>query len=199
MNDKHSSNTQTLAYTNRKGATYYLHEGRTKSGKPRYFFARSIGEGSLGELPTGYEVTETMNGVVSVRRHREDEFAIPDHDLALVRGELERHAHLRHYAAIADRGAIVIHQPDVSLADLRNTARHCLTRGQAETFVADAIRRAHFSPVLRLVYDDSTYVVQRMTYRGAGGWSYPLSSGPLDELVREFVHKLGTDDFFDLM
>jgi hypothetical protein len=53
--------------------------------------------------------------------------------------------------------------------------------------------------VLRFVRDGSTYVVHRMTYRGNGGWSYPLASGPLDRLVRELVHKVGTDDFFELM
>ena len=28
-----------ITYTNRKGKTYYLHEGVTKKGKPRYYFS----------------------------------------------------------------------------------------------------------------------------------------------------------------
>ena len=40
-----------LAYTNRKGDTYYLHGGKTKTGKPRYFFAKAAGSGSLSEMP----------------------------------------------------------------------------------------------------------------------------------------------------
>ncbi len=29
----------TATYTNRKGKTYYLHQGKTKLGNPKYFFA----------------------------------------------------------------------------------------------------------------------------------------------------------------
>jgi hypothetical protein len=74
-----------------------------------------------------------------------------------------------------------------------------LLPGRVETILADQIQRARFSPVLRFVREDSSYVVHRMTYRGDGGWSYPLASGPLARLVRELVRKIGTDDFFELM
>jgi hypothetical protein len=57
-----------LSHTNRKGNTYSLHQRTTKTGKPRYFVARSIGDNPLGEMPNGLEVTESINGVVSVRR-----------------------------------------------------------------------------------------------------------------------------------
>jgi hypothetical protein len=39
-----------FAHTNRMGVTYYLHEGRTKTGKPHYFFARTAGQETLGEM-----------------------------------------------------------------------------------------------------------------------------------------------------
>jgi len=29
-----------VTYTNRKGRKYYLYQGVTKSGKPRYYFSR---------------------------------------------------------------------------------------------------------------------------------------------------------------
>lgn len=189
---------EALAYTNRKGVTYYLHEGRTKSGKPRYFFARSVRDGSLAELPAGYEVAESVNAVVSVRRRREGEAAIPDDDLALVRAELKRHGHLRHHVVLVERDAIVIHQPDIDPVDLRDIdPSFGLLAGRAEAFLADRIRRARFSPVLRFVRDGSSYTAHRMTYRRHGGWSYPLASGPLDRIVRALVGKVGTDEFFE--
>lgn len=193
-------NLEALAHTNRKGVRYYLHEGRTKTGKVRYFFARSVGDGALAELPAGWEIAESINGVVSVRRHRERAAKISADDLARVQAELRRHAHLRHHVAVVDRDAIVVHQPDVDLAELRETAeKFALLPGRVEAFVEDWVRRAHYSPVLQFIRDGSTYVVHRMTYRGDGGWSYPLASGPLDRLVREFVSKVGTGEFFQLM
>jgi len=189
-----------FAHTNRKGVTYYLHEGRTKSGKPRYFFARSVKDGSLAQLPPGYEVSESINGVVSVRRRREGEPAIPDDDLAVVQAELSRHPHLRHHVARTSNDAIVIYEPDVNLSDLGDLARSIgLPPARKESFLADRLRKARFSPVLRFVRDGKAYIVERMTYRGDGGWSYPLGSGPLDLLVRKLVRKVGTDDFFELM
>ena len=43
------------------------------------------------------------------------------------------------------------------------------------------------------------YVVHRMTYRGEGGWSQPLSIGPLRKLVRKYLKHVGTEEFFELM
>ncbi|HDH98756.1 MAG TPA: hypothetical protein ENF70_06465, partial [Deltaproteobacteria bacterium] len=47
-------------YTNRTGKTYYLREGKTKSGKPRYFFsAQQQGKGEVVDrIPDGYEIYE---------------------------------------------------------------------------------------------------------------------------------------------
>lgn len=137
---------------------------------------------------------------MSVRRRRKGETVLPADDLALVQAELGRHGHLRHHVALAERHAIVIHQPDIDLDDLRETAeRIALLPGRVEAFMEDRIRRARFSPVLRFVREGSTYVVHRMTYRGHGGWSYPLATGPLDRLVRELVRTIGTHEFFELM
>ena len=38
----------TVTYTNRKGKTYYLHQGKTKKGNPKYFFVQHA-EGDLVE------------------------------------------------------------------------------------------------------------------------------------------------------
>jgi len=74
-----------LAYTNRRGDTYYLHERRTKTGKPGYFFAKTVRAGALAELPRGYEVSESINGVVSVRRRRSGRPQVSDADVEVVR------------------------------------------------------------------------------------------------------------------
>ena len=82
---KAPSNTSALSYTNRMGATYYLHEGKTKTGKARYFAAKTILQGALSVMGEGYEFSESINGVVSVRRMDTSASNIPDADLAMVR------------------------------------------------------------------------------------------------------------------
>jgi hypothetical protein len=55
-----------VTYTNRKGRTYYLCQGKTKTGKPRYYFAREPRDGSPGRIPDGYRISESVNGIVSL-------------------------------------------------------------------------------------------------------------------------------------
>jgi len=52
------------AYTNSKGQEYFLHKKDVtlKNGRQQtiYFFARDVREGSLDEVPAGYQVVETQ-------------------------------------------------------------------------------------------------------------------------------------------
>ncbi len=52
-----------FSYTNSKGQTYYLHnkDVTLKNGRVQtiFFFARDVRDGSLDEVPEGYEVMET--------------------------------------------------------------------------------------------------------------------------------------------
>jgi hypothetical protein len=58
----------TVQHVNRKGDTYYLHQSRTKTGKPKYFFSKKS-EGELcGQLPNGFETYENPRGQVFCRR-----------------------------------------------------------------------------------------------------------------------------------
>jgi len=47
-----------VTYRNRRGKTYYLHEGRTKTGKPKYHFSLKNNGELVDELPDGYEIYE---------------------------------------------------------------------------------------------------------------------------------------------
>lgn len=59
-------------YTNSKGQTYYLHATtRTlKSGKEQhlYYFAKTEQNGALNEVPEGYVVSESKNGLPVLKR-----------------------------------------------------------------------------------------------------------------------------------
>ena len=58
----------TVQHVNRRGDRYYLHRGRTKTGKPKYFFSTTP-EGELcSRLPDGFEIYESPRGQVHCRR-----------------------------------------------------------------------------------------------------------------------------------
>jgi hypothetical protein len=57
-----------VTHVNRKRDIYYLHAGTTKTGKPRYWFARSA-EGDLVEsIPEGHEIYENPDAQVFLRK-----------------------------------------------------------------------------------------------------------------------------------
>lgn len=59
-------------YENSKGNSYYLHSRKTKlkNGQEQtiYFFGKEIKEGALDELPTGYVVVESKNGLPVLKK-----------------------------------------------------------------------------------------------------------------------------------
>jgi hypothetical protein len=60
------------SYTNSKGSTYFLHGRETtlKNGTTRtlYFFAKEVKDGALNEVPEGYVVSESKNGLPVLKK-----------------------------------------------------------------------------------------------------------------------------------
>lgn len=64
-----------FSYTNSKGKTYFLHckDTTLRNGKKQtlYFFAKEVKEeGSLDEVPAGFNVFEFKNGVPGLKRDK---------------------------------------------------------------------------------------------------------------------------------
>ena len=181
-------------YVNQRGVAYFLHVGKTKTGKPRYHFAKAIGEGALEQMPAGYRVEESINGVVSVARG-ERQSLVPDQDLELVRQRMGLSPHLKRYRADVRDEAIVVYEPaganPAELEDLFPGARRVL----------EALPAKRFQPVLKFVRVSAggTYSARRMVYRGGEvRWSYSLAEGSLSELLEQFLQHVGQESFFDL-
>jgi len=67
------------AFTNSKGVTYYLHNKKstTSTGKERtlFYFSKEAKEGTLDEVPTGYEVVEMKTGLPVLKKLGQPEAA----------------------------------------------------------------------------------------------------------------------------
>jgi hypothetical protein len=100
-----------FTYTNRKGSTYYLCQATTKTGKIRYYFAREPKATSVENIPDGYQVEESVNGIVSlVKVHPH---LISTEELASVDSALKRHPHGHNYRAVIKNNQIVIYENQV--------------------------------------------------------------------------------------
>ena len=187
-----------FAYTNRRGDTYYLHEGKTKTGKPRYFFAKTVREGALTKMPEGFEVSESINGVVSARRKRLGEPTVPDEDLDVVQAAVKRQRRLQDHEVRVVGGAIVVFEPDTCREELRHL-ESVLGGPLPRSFIKDRMKKTRFAPVMKFEPDGKGYAVFRMTCRGEGDWSWPLTAGALKKLATKHVRHIGTDEVFELI
>ena len=192
-----------ITYTNRKGKTYTLCQGVTKTGKPRYSFARNPkGKRVLEAVPEGWEISESVNGVVSLVRERVQRL-LPE-EIAAVEGALRRHPKARNYRVNVRPDRIEVYEstgPDVDglFSDLRGLG--LLPKAKEADLQAVLERRAQFTPVLRFILEDEemrVYRAERWCYSGSiDGWLF-ITTGPVEQLARRMIPTLGTDAFFEL-
>jgi len=193
-----------VTYTNRKGHTYYLCQGLSKTGKLRYYFARQPKEGSPDQIPEGYKISESVNGVVSLVKDR-PELIMPQ-EVASVEAILARKPKGRDYRVTVHKNQIIIYErlgPDI---DTLSTIF-----GKVSAFQSDIVKArlqeqldkmARFSPILRFILVDQgerKFTAERWSYMGdIDDWIDTGESGKLEKLARRLIPILGTDDFFEL-
>jgi len=194
-----------VSYTNRKGVTYTLYQGQTRTGKPRYYFGRpGQGQGEpVTELPPGYTISESVNGVVSLAKDRPS--LIRPEEVAAVEAAVQQHPEAHRYRVAVKGNRIEVYEqvgPDYNelVSHLRIPG---LSRpGLAEQLQALEERHAHYTPVLRFTLLDPTrrrFGVERMCYLGSiDGWLELGQTGPVATLAHELIPTLGTDQFYEL-
>jgi hypothetical protein len=196
-----------VVYTNRKGITYHLCRGVTKTGKPRYYFAREPKGEPVEEVPEGWKISESVNGIVSLVRERPAQ--IRPEEVESVESMVRRHPKSRNYRVAVKENRIEIYErAGLSADELISVMRGAglLELGQAdrlEDALGDTLdRRAQFTPVLRFTLVDAenrTFRIERMCYRSSvDGWIDVGSLGQVDRLARQMVPTLGSDRFFEL-
>ena len=193
-----------VTYTNRKGHTYYLCLGKTKTGKMRYYFARQPKEGSPDQIPEGYRISESVNGVVSLVKDR-PQLILPQ-EVASVEAALARHPKGRDYRVAVQKNQIVIYErlgPDVeTLSAIFGKFSPLPPEIVNKRLQEQLDKSARFSPILRFILidpEERKFITERWSYLGnVEDWIDMGESGKLEKLARRLIPKLGSDDFFEL-
>ncbi len=175
-------------HTNRKGFTYHLHR-RERNGKTRYVFTREPGEGAVEAIPEGYEVRESVNGQVSLAKATKRLITVAEEAIA--------REFLPESCRVEVKGKkIIVFEPANGMG--APAADPWLRRAIA----AHLAKKARFEPVMMfelLDEDVRSFEVTRWHFFGTGGWTYPLATGALATLAREFLPHIGKQSFFELM
>jgi hypothetical protein len=196
-----------ISYTNRKGQVYTLYRGQTKTGKARYYFGRTgQGQGELvTELPSGFTISESINGVVSLVKDR-PALILPE-EMAAVEKEVKQLPRAHQYRVTVKHDRIEIYEQigpnyDTLLSDPQMVGR--ADPDMAERLQSEEARYAHYTPVLRFTLlgpQQRRFGAERMCYRGSiDGWLelMHIPTGPVATLAHALVPALGTDQFYEL-
>jgi hypothetical protein len=192
-----------ITYTNRKSQTYTLYKGKTKTGKPRYYFGRE-GQGEpVMELPPGFTISESVNGVVSLVKDRPS--LIQVEEIAVVEAAVKQHPNARHYRVSAKHDRIEVYEQigfDYDALESLLPKFGLLNPEVVQQLQATEEQHAQFSPVLRFILFDvphRQFKAQRMCYRGSiDGWLELMQMGSITELAQTLIPTLSTDQFYEL-
>ncbi len=188
-----------IEYVNRKGRKHYLHEGKTKTGKPKYFFSMKS-EGTLvAAIPEGYEIYEHPSAQVFLRKIPPQ--MITPEEVAIVRDGIKKHIQIDYFIVNVEGKHIVVYLCDQDVDMLVEIATSAHRNDGAR--VRDAIARSlSYSPMMQFVLNDAQtreFRVERWCFLGSvDGWIFLASSTNLKELVKKYVAHLGKESFYDL-
>jgi hypothetical protein len=184
-----------VTHVNRKRDTYYLHAGTTKTGKPRYWFAKSADRDLVESIPEGYEVYENPDAQVFLRKIVRQ--VVAPAEVAVVADGLKRYAPGENCIVDVQGKHIVIYHAEKVNLDIEGFRFGSLALSTIYQRYMKVMRFA------LLDQKDRTFRVQRWCFRGSiDGWIdlwASGSAGTLADLVKKFCPHIGQESFYDLI
>ena len=190
-----------ITYTNAKGQTYVLHQGRTKTGKPTYYFSLKR-EGQLAEsIPDGFEIYENPNAQVFLRRIPPQ--LITDEERQIVADGMRTYASVEAYKIDVRGKAIVIYLADQDSDALGRIFREHPSSPEEKARIMTVLRQQlHYSPMLQFILADEkrrSFWPQRYCFRGSiDDWIGIGLPDTLSNVVKTYVKHLGKASYFEL-
>lgn len=185
-----------VKHTNRRGQTYYLHSVPTKSGGLKYSFSKDPGGVLADRIPDGFEIHETVNGQVLLRRVVAP--LITADEVARVQGLLDGLRTSRLYVLELKGTYLIIHEAESHASLLAMFAPHLSAQAVREASASTASYQA----VMRFELVDREkrlFAPERYCFRGSvDGW---ISIGEPETLARvagRYLRHLGQESFFEL-
>lgn len=192
-----------VTYTNRRGREYILCAGKTKTGKPHYFFAREPKGELLESIPDGYEISESVNGVVSLSKSKPKR--ITDEELGIIEQAVNIHPE-KHTLRVKRKGKrIVIYEGvGMDMGDLADIwiDKLMINPSSRQSLVDLDQKHRQFTAVMRFTLLDKVerlFDAERMCYRSSvEDWLLIGTWESLAYCAANFIPALGTDDFYEL-
>lgn len=193
-------------HCNRRGDVYLLQSGKTKTGKPRYYFGRKLTGEPVSEIPAGYEVFESPErGQVFLRKRRPT--CIAQIEREIVAEGVRCLSNAEHVLVDVEDNCLVVYLPTRSVNEVNEmvcflAGPHALQVPRYRVARDQAIKESSYEKVMRfelLDADRRLFSVERWCYRSShDGWMHLAGPASLSDLVERYAEHLGEESFFEL-
>ena len=187
-----------VSYTNCRDQIYFLHEGKTKTGKLRYWASQKAEGDLLESIPEGYEIYERPGGMVFVRKIQKT--PILPHELQCVQEQLASLNAKEYDFFISIFGTNVRALSAGQQAIIERSRTRYQAEVQRNEIIVYEVSCQGKSIMKFVLHNKETreYLAYRWYFRGSEGWMSIGSRGQLQDLACEYCPALGTDEFFEL-
>ncbi len=191
-----------MNYVNRKGDVYYVFQGVTKTGKPKYYVslkAKSDSGQQIVSLPDDFELHEDpIDARVSIRKKKPSD--IHDFELQFVRERIDLIVRSVKTRVVCEGRSIVIFE-SASPDEFKSMA--AVFGGLTSRFVEVMQSTSQMSPAFRFKLIEKqgrVFEAQRFCFRGGiDDWISLHHEGPLDDLCQKYLKHLGQESFYELI
>jgi uncharacterized protein (UPF0297 family) len=193
-------------HRNRRGDVYLLQAGKTRTGKPRYYFGRKLTGEPVDEVPAGYEVFESPErGQVYLRKVRPT--CIAPIEREIVRDAIRCLSDVEQFIVDVEEDCLVVYLPTRNINEVNKLV--CVLAGPDALQVPrfrkardQLIRESEHEKVMRfelLDADRRLFHAERWCFRSSyDGWMHLAGPASLSDLVEKYVEHLGAESFYEL-
>lgn len=189
-----------IQHKNRQAKTYYLHQGTTKTGKPKYFFSLKS-EGTLVDIiPDGFEIYENPNARVFLRKIPPQ--IISTDEIRIVKQGMEQFSSVKYYQIDVKKNVIIVYTVDQDV-DIIAEVFAQVPRAKEEGVENLLTQYTTYSPMLQFVLIDQEkriFVAQRhgSLWGSIDDWIEIGKPDSLRNLVKKYVQHLEQDSYYGL-
>jgi len=193
----------TVTYTNRRKDVYYLHHGKTKTGKTRYHFSKNEAGNLVKSLPKGYEIYEHPKNAQVFLRKKQPQM-ITKKEQHLIDKHLKNHKTSNSYIFDIKSETITIYESNQNkdaIISLFEDMIPIKKMNSSEAF--DFFHKfATYDPVMRFILIDKKqriFHAERFCFRSSiDDWIRIGEPALLEKLLSTYVKHLGEESLFDI-
>lgn len=185
-----------VIHKSRTGKTYYLHSGPKRGGGVQHFFSTKSAGNLVENLPPEFEIYETVNGQVYLRRQQPQLIHNEERDL-IVR-PLEKRPVGPRYKVEVRGDTLTIHESTQDFDGMRKR----FPQISDSAFEAVNKESRGYQAVLRFILVDAErrlFAPERFCFRGSvDDWISIGPAEPIKRLAAQYLKHLGKDSLFEL-